>query len=137
MINAVTKFNVEMQTQMTAFNDRVKALNANVKLNVDNADKEIRKQIAVLETNAQKAKTSLESARAEMEKWADDSRSTVTGWIDKFDVAMLSARADRAEHYATAASEVAVAGVAAAEKAMLDASLARKEAVAAKSAKAA
>ena len=133
MINAITKFNIAMQTQMTAFNDRLTSLNTKMKANADDADKEIRKQIGVLEGNAQKARTSLEAARTEMEKWADDSMSTVAGWKTKVDVAMLAARADRAEHYAAAASEVAVAGVAAAEKATLDASLARKDADAAKS----
>ena len=137
MINAITKFNVEMQTQMTAFNDRLKQISTKVKSNAADADKEIHRQIGVLEGNALRAKASLEAAQAEMGKWVEDSVSTVAGWKAKFDASMLSARADRAEHFAAAASEVAVASVAAAEKAMLDAALARKDAVDAKGAKAA
>ncbi len=56
----------------------------------------------------------------------------ITEWKDKLDTSMLRARADRAEHYAEAALVVALAGVDQAEKAMLSAGLARKDAVAVK-----
>lgn len=84
-----------------------------------------------------KAKGSLEHARDEVVKWVDDSADSVAGWKAKFEVSRLAERADRATKYAGAASQVAVAAVERAEKAMLDAKLAHAEVDAAKAAKAA
>ncbi len=137
MTDAITAFNVQMQTQMKAIQNSLEALNAKGMANAELAEKELRSQIKALEESGHKAKASLETARTEVMKWADDPVSTVTGWKTKFDVSMLAARADRAEHYATAAAQVATATVEAAQKAALDPKLARSEAETAKSAKAA
>ena len=137
MINAITKFNAERQVQMKAVQNRLAAFSSMAEANVGDADKEIRKQFKALDDRAHTAKASLDAARAEMQKWADDSMSTITGWKNQLDVTMLAARADRAERYAAAASEVAAATVEAAAKAALEASRARADAKAAAIAKAA
>jgi hypothetical protein len=137
MSDAITAFNVQMQTQMRAVQNSIEALNAKGMANAELADKEIRSQIRALEESGHKAKASLDAARAEVTKWADDPVATVAGWKTKFDVSMLGARADRADKYALAASQVAAASVEAAQKAALDAKLARSEADTAKTAKAA
>jgi hypothetical protein len=135
MTDAITAFNVQMQTQMRALQNSITALNAKGMANAELADKEIRSQIKALEESGLKAKSSLDGARAEVTKWADDPIATVTGWKTKVDVSMLAARADRADKYALAASQVAAASVEAAQKAALDAKLARSEAEAAKATK--
>jgi stress response protein YsnF len=137
MTDAITKFNIQMTDTLKSAQNRLEVLNAKAKAGAEHADKEIRKQIAALEEQAHKAKVSIESAYADMKKSVAEPMSAVTEWKAKFDVSRLDGRAERAEHYAKAASEVAIASVAAAEKAALDARLARTEAVAAKSAKAA
>ena len=137
MTDAITKFNVELQAHLKDAQNRLAALNDKAAASVDHADKEIRRQITALEERAHKAKTSVEAANAEMKKWAADSLTVVTEWKAKHDVNRLATRADRAEHYAKAASQVAIAGVEAAEKAALDARLARADADGAKASKAA
>jgi hypothetical protein len=135
MTDAITAFNVQMQAQLKAVQNSIEALNAKGMANAEVAEKEIRSQIKALEDSGHKAKASLDAARADIMKWVDDPATTVTGWKAKFDVAMLVARADRADKYAKASSQVAAAAIEAAQKAALDAKLARSEAESAKVAK--
>ena len=129
MTDAITKFNIDLQAHLKDAQNRLASLNAQASASVEHANTEVLRQIAALEERAHHAKASVEAANAEMRKWADDSISAVADWKAKRDVSRLVARADRAEQYAKAASQVAVAGVEAAEKAALDARLARSEAV--------
>jgi hypothetical protein len=137
MADALTKFNLQLIDTMKAAQNNLEAINAKGAANLDHAEKEIRVRIASLEQSALKAKSSLEHARDEVVKWVDDSADSVAGWKAKFEVSRLAERADRATKYAGAASQVAVAAVEQAEKAMLDAKLAHAEVDAAKAAKAA
>lgn len=137
MSDAIAKFNVQLLASMKALQNRIEALNDKGAADAQSAEKEIRSQIAALEQRGQSAKASLETARADVVKWADDSAATVSGWKAKFDANRLSDRADRATRYAEAASQVAIASVEQAEKATLDAKLAHAEAAAAKASKAA
>lgn len=137
MTDALTKFNLHLQAHVKDVENRFTALNAKVGANIDHADKELRRQIAALEESAAKAKTSAEASAAVVTKWVADSVSTVEEWKSKLDIGMLTARAERADQYAKAASDVAIAGVDAAEKAALDAKLAHADVRAAKASKAA
>lgn len=137
MSDAIAKFNVHLLSSMKALQNRIEALNAQGAANYESAEKEIRNQIAVLEQRGKTAKASLEAARADVMKWADDPVATVTAWKAKFDASRLGERADRATRYAEAASQVAVASIEQAEKAVLDAKLAHAEAASAKAGKAA
>lgn len=128
MSNAMTKFNIEMQAKMKAVETRLERLKTNIAKQAEHADKAISSHVADLEGNAHKAKSSLDHARTYMASWVDDAQATVTDWKAKFDNKMLHARADRAERYADAALVVALSGVDEAEKAMLSAGLARKDA---------
>ena len=137
MADALTKFNHHLIDTMKAAQNNLEAINAKGAANIGHAEKEIRARVASLEQSALKAKGSLEHARDEVVKWVDDSADSVAGWKAKFEVSRLAERADRATKYAGAASQVAVAAVEQAEKAMLDAKLAHAEVDAAKAAKAA
>lgn len=137
MSDAIAKFNIKLLGSMQALQNRIEALNSKGAADLVSAEKEIRSRIAALEEQGRSAKASLETARADVVKWADDSAATVAGWKEKFDAGRLSDRADRATRYAEAASQVAIASVEQAEKAALDAKLAHGEAAAAKAAKAA
>ena len=136
MSDAITTFNLSLQTHLKGIENRFAALNAKVSSNIDQADKELHRQIAALEANGAKAKASAEASAIVMKKWVADSVSSVEGWKSKLDIGMLTARAERADHYAKAASEVAIAGVDAAEKAALDAKLAHADVRVAKASKA-
>ena len=124
----MTKFNVEMQTKMKDVETRLETLKTNTAKQTEHAEKAIRAHVADLEGSAHNAKSSLDHARTYMASWVDDAQATVTDWKAKFDDKMLHARADRAERYADASLVVALAGVDEAERAMLSAGLARKDA---------
>ncbi len=134
MSNAITKFNVKLQAKMKDVEQRLETLKASTVKQAEHAEKAIRAHVATLETSAHEAKVSLDHARTEMGSWVDDAKTTVTNWKAELDSNMLHARADRAERYADASLVVALAGVDEAEKAMLSASLARKDAEVAKTA---
>ena len=106
MSDAITTFNLSLQTHLKGIENRFAALNAKVGSNIDQADKELHRQIAALEANGAKAKASAEASATVMKKWVADSVSSVEGWKSKLDIGMLTARAERADHYAKAASEV-------------------------------
>jgi BMFP domain-containing protein YqiC len=132
MTDAITTFNVQLQTSLKALQNRIEALNAKGAASAEHAEKEIRAQISTLEENAHKAKASLDAAQAEVTKWVDDPSGMVSGWKAKFDAHKLNERAERAERHAQAASQVAIASVENAEKASLAAKLARADAASAK-----
>ncbi len=137
MSDAIAKFNVHLLSSMKVLQNRIEALNTKGATDYEHVEKEVRSQIAALEQRGKAAKTSLEAARADVMKWADDPIATVIGWKAKFDASRLSERADRATRYAEAASQVAIASVEQAERAALDAKLAHAEAASARANKAA
>jgi len=127
MTDAITTFNLSLQTHVKDLQDRIAALNAKADTGLEHAGQEVRRQIDVLEARAAKAKASVEASASVVQKWRDDSIEAVQGWKTKLDVSMLKARADRADHYAKASSEVAIASVSAAETAALAAKLAHAD----------
>ncbi len=60
MADAMTAFTQQIQTHVKAFEERLKAFNASLGSNVDQADKDIRHQISILETKALSAKANAE-----------------------------------------------------------------------------
>ena len=128
MTDAITKFNVDLQAHLKEAQNRLAALNSQASAGIEHANKELQRQVSALDERANKAKAAVEAANAEMKKWMADSVAAVSDWKSKNDVVRLNARADRADRYALAASQVAVASVEAAERAALDAKLARAEA---------
>ncbi len=137
MTDAITKFNVDLQTHLKEAQNRLTSLNSQAAAGIEHANKELHRQVLALDERANKAKAAVEAANAEMKKWMADSVAAVSDWKSKNDVVRLNGRADRADRYALAASQVAVASVEAAERAALDAKLARAEADEAGKAKAA
>lgn len=127
MTDAITTFNLSLQAHVKDLQDRIAALNAKADTGLEHAGQEVRRQIDLLEARADKAKASVEASASVVQKWRDDSIETIQGWKTKLDVSMLKARADRADHYAKAASEVAIASVSAAEAAALAAELAHAD----------
>ncbi len=131
MTDALAKFTVQMQISLKAMQHRMEALNLAAKTGADVAQREIRSQIIFLEEQAHKAEGMITKAGADVKAWADEPIATVAAWKANFDTHHLNARAERATRYAEAASEVAIASIAQAEQAKLDAKLAHAEAVAA------
>lgn len=137
MTDAITKFNVELQAHLKEVQNRLAALNSQAAAGAEHANNELHRQVSALDERIHKAKDAVEAANTEMKKWVADSITAISEWKSKNDVGRLNTRADRADRYALASSQVAVASVEAAERAALDARLARLEADEAGKAKAA
>jgi hypothetical protein len=137
MTEPITSFNLALQTHMKDAQNRIEAFNAAAKSSAKHAETEIRRQVDLLEKQAHDGQAAFETASAQFRKWAADPSAVVAEWKKNFDIAHLTARADRAEHYAKAASEIALSSVSNAERAALDAKQARSDADAAKTHKAA
>ena len=132
MTTAMNSFTRQMRTRLDEMEFRLKALQAETALHLEDAENAIRTHVDTLEAAAEGAKHSLEHAQTDVASWIDDSKETIAGWKIRFDTTMLQARAARYEHYAKATLIVALADVDRAERAMLSASLARDEATAVK-----
>ncbi len=128
MSTLMTKFAKRMRHKLHEVEQRLDELKLATEKQAEHAGKAIHTQVDSLEELAQKAKGGLDQAQADMADWVDDTKETVAGWKTKLDTKMLQARADRSERYAEAAMVVAMSGVDHAEKAMLTATAARRDA---------
>lgn len=77
MSDALTNFNLQMQALIKNAENRFSAFNAKASADMDQANKELRRQIAALENRATKAKTSAEASAAVVRKWVAYSVSSV------------------------------------------------------------
>lgn len=128
MSSAIAKFNKRLRHKLHEVEHRLEGLRSATEAQAAHADESIRTHVATLEEGAHDMREKLDQARVDMAAWVDDAKDVVTGWKAKFDTAMLVGRADRSERYAEASLLVAMAGVDQAEKAMLSAGLARRDA---------
>ena len=126
--SAIAKFNKRLRHKLHEVEHRLETLKAATEAEAGRADDAIRTHVDALETGAHKVHETLDQARVDMAAWVDDAWDVVTDWKAKFDTAMLVGRAERSERHAEASLVVAMAGVDQAEKAMLSAGLARREA---------
>jgi seryl-tRNA synthetase len=126
MSDAITTFSLHLQTHVKDMQNRFAALTSDASL--EHAGKELRAQISALEEKASLAKEQIQASAVLVQKWVDDSVTTVEDWKARMDVSMLKARAERADHYAKAAANVATASINEAEKAALAAKLAHADA---------
>lgn len=128
MSSSITKFSKRLRHKLHDVEQRLEALKVATEKQAEHAGQAINKHVASLEDDAHKAKDRLDTAKADLASWIEDTEETVAGWKKTFDAKNLQARADRSEHHAEAALVVALSTVDQAEKAMLSASLARAEA---------
>jgi seryl-tRNA synthetase len=128
MSDAITRFSLHLQTHVKDMQNRFAALTSSSDLSLEHAGHELRTQITALEEKASKAKEQIQSSAVLVQKWVDDSVATVEDWKARMDVSMLKARAERADHYAKAAADVATASIDEAAKAALAAKLAHADA---------
>lgn len=137
MSEAFTTFNLHLTARMKDAENRFASFTSKVGDDAEHASDALRHQIAALEEGAARAKTSADASTAYIAKWMAGSTSSVEEWKTKVAINMLTARAERAGAYAKAASDVALTGIDAPEKAALGAKLAHVGRIVAKSPKSA
>jgi hypothetical protein len=97
-----------------------------------NVDQDVRSHLDRVNKRIGQGRAKVTAAQAEIKNWTEDKKiateQKVAEWKTKRQSGQLQNRADRAERYAAAASDVAIAAIDEAEKASLEACLARVDA---------
>jgi hypothetical protein len=129
------KFNTfcnELRTKINDADKRIKDLKASAVGASEKAKLEAKAQLAALDNKAKEQKARTVAAEAKMKSWVEEKKTmthdTIAQWKEQRDVKRLAARADLSEHYAVTAMEIAAAAVDEAERAAVEAVVARMDA---------
>ena len=126
----------ELRTKINDADKRVNDLKANAVGASEKAKLEARAQLAALENKAKDRKARAAAAEAKAKNWVDEKKTMtqdrIAEWKEQRDVKRLGSRADLSEQYAVGAMEIAAAAVDEAERAAVEAIVARMDADAVK-----
>jgi membrane protein involved in colicin uptake len=122
----------ELRTKINDADKRIKDLKAGAVGASEKAKVEARAQLAALENKAKEQKARTVAAEAKVKAWVEEKKTMthdkIVQWKAQGDAKRLGARADLSEHYAVAAMEIAAAAVDEAERAAVEAVVARMDA---------
>ncbi len=115
---------------------RLDSLKAKMDAKAQHADQEVRSRLEQLQQRIEQDRNKVSAAQAEVKEWLEarknETAAKVTEWEAKRETSQLQSRADRAERYAAALIDVALAAIDDAEQAALEAWLAQQDANAAR-----
>jgi len=117
----------ELRIKINDADKRIKDLKANAVVASEKAKVEARAQLAALENKAKEQKARTVATEAKVKAWVEE-KKTMTHDKEQGDAKRLAARADLTEHYAVTAMEIAAAAVDEAERAAVEAVVARMDA---------
>jgi membrane protein involved in colicin uptake len=122
----------ELRTKINDADKRIKDLKANAVVASEKAKVEARAQLAALENKAREQKARNAAAEAKVKAWVEEKKTMthdkIAQWKEQGDAKRLAARADLTERYAVTAMEIAAAAVDEAERAAVEAVVARMDA---------
>ncbi len=122
----------ELRTKINDADKRIKDLKASAVGASEKAKLEAKAQLAALENKAKEQKARTAAAEAKVKSWVEEKKTMthdkIAQWKEGHDVKRLAARADLSEHYAITAMEIATAAVDEAERAAVEAVVARIDA---------
>src|SRR5260370_10414054 len=122
----------DLRTKINDADKRIKDLKAGVASTSEKAKLEAKAQLAALENKAKEQKARTAAAEAKVKSWVEEKKTMtqekIAQWKEQRDVKRLGARADLSEHYAVTAMEIAAAAVDEAERAAVEAVVARMDA---------
>jgi hypothetical protein len=135
MNEKIDGFCKELRTKLDGVEKRIKDLNAGAKQATEKAKVEAKAQLAALENRAKDQRAKVQAAEAKAKTWLDEKKTAtsekIAAWKAQHEVRKLAAHADGAEDYAVASTQLAAAAVDEAERAVVDAVVARMDADAA------
>jgi hypothetical protein len=128
----IDQFNESLRLKLANVDSNINALKVKIDGRARTAEQEVRNHLDAVDKSIEQGRAKVAAAQADITTWAEEQK-TVTGeeiaeWKAERETAKLKARADLAERYAAAAIDVAVAAVDEAERASLQAWLARHDA---------
>lgn len=134
MNEKVDSFCKELRAKLDGVDKRIKGLKAGAESGTEKAKVEAKAQLAALENRARDQRAKVQATEAKTKAWFEEKKTAtsekIAAWKTQRDVKKLAAHADNAENYAVASMELAVAAVDEAERAAVEAVVARMDAVA-------
>jgi hypothetical protein len=122
----------ELRTKINDADKRIKDIKANAVGAGEKAKLEAKAQLAALENKAKEQKARTAAAEAKAKTWVEEKKTMthdkIAQWKEQRDVKRLESRADLSEQYAVTAMEIAAAAVDEAERAAVEAVVARMDA---------
>jgi hypothetical protein len=132
MSEKFSDFCSELRTKINDADKRIKDLKAGAGSASEKAKVEARAQLAALENKAKEQKARTAATEAKAKAWVEEKKTMthekIAQWKEQQDAKRLVARADLSEHYAATAMEVAASAVDEAERAAVEAVVARMDA---------
>jgi hypothetical protein len=131
MNEKIDSFCKELRTKLDGVDKRIKDLKTGAKDATEKAKVEAKAQLAALENRARDQRAKVQSAEAMVKGWVEEKKTSTTekvaAWKAQRDVKKLAAHADKAEDYAVASMQLAAAAVDEAERAAVEAVVARMD----------
>lgn len=119
MSDMITKFNIDLHERVTAVQTRLDSLKTKTKSEAAEANKAMHDYVETLDRKIDQGRLKLDTARADVENWADERKETIHDWTDKREMNKLKKRAERTGRYSEAAFDVALNAIEVAEAAMV------------------
>jgi hypothetical protein len=131
MNQTIDNFSNELRTKINEADKRLKDLKASAENMSQKAKDDAKAQLDRLENRAEEQRAQIEASKQKIKDWVQQ-KKTITSdkiaeWKSQRQVKKLADRADDTESYADAAIEIAVASVDEAERATIEAIIARMD----------
>ncbi|HUK09083.1 MAG TPA: hypothetical protein VLX09_14510 [Stellaceae bacterium] len=128
----IDQFCENLRLKLTNIDSGLTSLKAKIDGKTQQAEQEARSHLEKVRRQIQQNRAKVSAAQTEMKEWAESRKAAtnekISEWKAKRETSRLQNRADKAERYAAASIEVALAAVDEAEEASLEAWLARQDA---------
>src|SRR5208337_2007194 len=129
------RFSENLNAKLAEANSRLANLKAKIEAKAEHAEDDVRARLDQLQKRIEQDRAKVEAAQADVKAWVEthknETEAKIAEWKTKHEISALENRAERAERYAAATANAALAAIDEAEWAALDAWLARQDAISA------
>lgn len=128
----INQFLEPLRLKLTNLESGLDGLKTKIDTKAQHAEQDVRNHLDVVQKRIAQGRAKVTAAQSEVKNWVDE-KKTITNekiaeWKAKRETTQLQNRADKAEHYAAATIDIAVAALDEAEQASVEAWLARQDA---------
>ena len=128
----IDQFCDQLRQKLTMADSGLEGLKAKIDSQAAHVEQDVQSHLERVQKRIDQGRAKAEAAKAELKQWAEEKKAatkeTVAELRAKHDTAKLKTRAEFAQRYASASVDLAVAAVDEAERASLEAWLARRDA---------
>jgi hypothetical protein len=128
----IDQFCEDLRLKLTNTDSGLSGLKAKIDGKAEHAEQEVRSHLDKVRKRLEQGRAKIAADKAEIKNWADSQKAAtsdkIAEWKATREASKLQNRADKAERYAAATADIAVAALDDAEEAALEAWLARQDA---------